>query len=261
MTIDQMTRRVRSFGATDSIARIRWAKALGVGGVLAYNWWVVILFFPRLTPSVNGFFSDLEANGQPHAGLLSDADVVAGVAMVGALLLRGSRGGGGVRREWKWLVAFALCGAVGGRYPYACAEGLSAACRHLEWHLQLPAHHYVHVVTGIAEFALVTGAAVIAMRRTRHDGSVESGIYRGVVGLLIVAYPLLGLVYLTDRLGLFVEPIFFVTFSLVFLTEVYEPIRRTPLSGLTSGGDREGPVINDLHRGVDVGRNLRFCPA
>ena len=103
--------------------------------------------------------------------LMSDADMAAGMLMVAALLVRGSARPHGVRREWKWMVAFAVAGAVGGRFPYACSEGLSAACRALEWHLQLPLHHYIHVVSGIAEFATLTTAAVIAMRRTRNDGT------------------------------------------------------------------------------------------
>ncbi len=194
-----------------------------VAGVLAYNWWVVVPFVPGLMPSVNGFFSDLEATGRPHAGLMSDADLLAGVLMAAALVLRGSRAGGTVRREWKWLVAFAVGGAVGGRYPYACAEGLSATCRQLEWHLQLPIHHYVHVLSGVVEFATLTVAALIAMRRTRGQGTVEARVYAGLVKVLAIGYPFLGLVYLTDRLGTLVEPVFFVTFSAMMLVEVFEP--------------------------------------
>jgi hypothetical protein len=204
------------------------AKTLGVAGVVAYNWWVIVPFVPGLMPSVNGFSSDLEATGRPHAGLMSDADMVAGVLMVAALLLRGSMAAHGRRREWKWMVAFAVAGAVGGRYPYACAEGLSATCRQLEWHLKLPIHHYVHVVSGICEFVTLTVAAVIAWRRTRHDGTRQSRIYSGVVTTLLVGYPLLGLVYLTDRLGTLVEPVFFVAFSVMVLAELFEPIRTGP---------------------------------
>jgi len=40
---------------------------------------------------------------------------------------------------------------------------------------------------------------------------------------LLVAYPLLGASYLTDRLGALVEPIFFVCFSAMVLAELYEP--------------------------------------
>jgi hypothetical protein len=207
-------------------ARLTAAKVLGVTGVVLYNWWVVVPFVPGLMPSVNGFFSDLEATGRPHAVLMSDADLTAGILLVAALLLRGSTAPTGVRREWKWMVAFAAAGAIGGRYPYACSEGLSATCRQLEWHLQLPLHHYVHVVSGIAEFATLTAAAFLAMRRTRHDGTRESRAYRAVVVTLVAGYPLLGLVYLTDRLGTLVEPIFFVAFSAMVLTELFEPIGR-----------------------------------
>ncbi|HEY5098015.1 MAG TPA: DUF998 domain-containing protein [Acidimicrobiales bacterium] len=206
--------------------RLAAGRTLGVAGVLAYNWWVVVPFVPGLMPSVNGFFSDLEATGRPHASLMSDADLAAGVLLAAALLLRGSTAAHAVRREWKWLLAFALAGAVGGRYPYACSEGLSATCRQLEWHLQLPVHHYVHVASGIAEFATLTVAAVIAMRRTRNDGTPESQVYAGVVTTLVLGYPLLGAVYLTDRHGTLVEPIFFVAFSVMVLTELFEPIGR-----------------------------------
>jgi hypothetical protein len=207
----------------DHVARLTAAKVLGVAGVVAYNWWVVVPFVPGLMPSVNGFFSDLEATGRPHAGLMSDADFASGVLMVAALLLRGSLARNGIRKEWKWMVAFAVAGAVGGRYTYACSEGLSAACRSMEWRLQLPIHHYVHVFSGIAEFATLTAAVLIARRRTRHETTRESAVYRWVLRSLLVGYPLLGLVYLTDRLGTLVEPIFFVAFSVMVLTELFEP--------------------------------------
>ena len=56
-----------------------------------------------------------------------------------AALLFGGRAPDTVRRkEWKWMLAFAFAGAIGGRFPYACSEGLSATCRAMEWQLQLP---------------------------------------------------------------------------------------------------------------------------
>ncbi len=225
----------------EAAVRLAGAKVAAVAGVLAYNWWVVVPFVPGLMPSANGFFSDLEATGRPHAALMSDADMVAGVLLATALVLRGSFAAGGPRREWKWLVAFAIAGAVGGRFPYACSEGLSATCRQLEWHLQLPIHHYVHVVSGIAEFATLTTAAVIAMRRTRASGAPAARMYTALVEVLAVGYPLLGLVYLTDRLGTFVEPIFFIAFSAMILTEVFESVgdrRDGGQSGQSSWAER-----------------------
>ena len=223
----------------DDATRVRLAKVLGVAGVLAYNWWVVVPFVPGLMPSANGFFSDLEATGRPHAALMSDADLAAGILVTVALLLRGSTSRHGVRRDWKWMVAFAVAGAVGGRYSYACAEGLSQTCRQMEWHLQLPVHHYVHVASGIAEFATMTTAAVIAMRRTRHEGTVEARAFAAVVVTFVVGYPLLGLVYLTDRLGTLVEPIFFLAFSAMVVIELFEPIGGH--EALSSGATRGGP--------------------
>ncbi len=175
--------------------------------------------------------------------------MAAGVLMVVALLLRGPSARHGVRREWKWMVAFAVAGAVGGRFPYACSEGLSATCRTLEWHLQLPPHHYIHVVSGILEFGTLTTAAVIAMLRTRHEGTLESRLYAGIVRVLAVSYPFLGLVYITDRLGTLVEPIFFVAFSAMLLVEIFEPTGKevAPMSwpervaARADGGEGSGP--------------------
>jgi len=234
------------------------AKVLAVAGVVAYNWWVVVPFVPGLMPTVNGFFSDLEATGRPHAGLMSEADMAAGILLAAALLLRGSAGPHGARREWKWMVAFAVAGAVGGRFPYACSEGLSAACRTQEWNLQLPLHHYIHVVSGIAEFATLTVAAVIAMRRTRNDGTPEAHIYSGLVKALIVGYPILGLVYITDRLGTLVEPVFFIAFSVMLLTEVFEPKGRTRATPtwadrVVSRGPRAMALAQDSPRSASPG--------
>lgn len=210
--------------ANETAVRVVAARTIAVAGVIAYNWWVVVPFVPGLMPSVNGFFSDLEATGRPYSSWMSDADIVAGVLLVSALLMRGSRAQGGPRREWTWMVAFAAAGAVGGRFPYACSEGLSATCRQMEWHLQLPVHHYIHVVSGIAEFATLTVAAVIAMRRTRASGAAIAPLYAGLVKALIIGYPLLGAVYISDRLGTMVEPIFFIVFSVMVLAEVFEPL-------------------------------------
>lgn len=223
LTLPTRVRAPRS--AEHSSEALTAAKVLAVAGAAAYNWWVVVPFVPGLLPSINGFFSDLEVNGRPHAAQMSDADLAAGVFMLAALLLRGSASDNAPRREWKWVVVFAVAGAVGGRYSYACSEGLSATCRSLEWHLQLPVHHYVHIASGIVEFAALTTAAVMAMVRTRGDGTLEARFYAAVVKVLAVCYPLLGLVYLTDRLGILVEPIFFIVFSAVVLAEVFEPTR------------------------------------
>ena len=121
---------------------------------------------------------------------------------------------------------FAVAGAVGGHYGYACPEGLSAACRSAEWHLKLPLHHYLHVISGIIEFAAMTTAVYVAWKRTREDsGWVATGVKATAITMLI-GYPLLAVAYLTDRFGAFVEPIFFVCFSVMVAIELFEPRRR-----------------------------------
>lgn len=207
-------------------ARVDLARALGIGGVIAYNWWAAVPFVPGLMTSHNEFFSDLEVPGLRDADLMQRADLLAGVVMLVALLMRGGSGRHGARREWKWLLAFAAAGAIGGRFPYVCSEGLSATCRSLEWHLELPLHHYIHVVSGIAEFLFLTVAVIVAVRRTRGEMTWEARAFRTILGVLVVGYPLLGFVYLSDRWGAFVEPIFFVCFSAMIVVSLFEPIVR-----------------------------------
>jgi hypothetical protein len=203
------------------------AVAVGVVGIALYNWWIPVAFDRHLMTSPDELFSDLEATGRPDAALLQHLDLAAGIVLLAALLLRGAVGRTGRRAEWPWLLAFAGAGAVGGQFSYACPEGLSASCRAAEWRLALPHHHYVHVAAGIAEFAFGTVAVYLAWQRTR---SRESGVTRAIRWTgrtMVVAYPLLGVAYLTDRFGAFVEPIFFVCFSVMVLTELVEGVRTT----------------------------------
>lgn len=205
--------------------RILLAQFLGLVGIVLYNWWVYVVVATNLLTSTNGFFSDLEATGQPDASLFQHVDLAAGVVMFAALLLRGPWGPDEKRREWKWLLLFALAGAISGHYAYACPEGLSAACRSAEWHLRLPLHHYVHVISGIFEFAFMTTALIIARKRTKgQNGWVAVGV-KGTGAAMLIGYPLLGIAYLTDRIGSFVEPIFFVSFCVMIAIELLEPSR------------------------------------
>ena len=176
--------------------------------------------------SLDGFFSDLSADGQPHAIVLRRLDLAAATLILVALLLRGSASGDGPRREWRWLVAFAACGMIGARFPYACAEGLDSACRAAERHLDLAPHHYVHMAAGIAEFTTATVAIWLAHRRTRDDRDLEGRVAHLLIVVLVVAYPLLGVAYLGDRLGSLIEPVFFVSFSTMVVLELFEPVTR-----------------------------------
>jgi hypothetical protein len=202
------------------------AQFLGLLGIILYNWWLWVVVATNLLISTDEFFSDLEATGRPDATLFQHFDLAAGLLMLAAFLLRGPWGPRGKRSEWRWLLLFAIAGTVGGHYGYACPEGLSAACRNAEWHLRLPAHHYVHVISGIIEFAAMTTAVVLSWKRTREDPGWVSRAVKGVALVMLIGYPLLGVAYLTDRFGAFVEPIFFVCFSVMVAIELLEPRRR-----------------------------------
>ncbi len=213
--------------ATVADAWAQWrrpvAVIIGIVGIALYNWWLPVALLGRLLTTPNELFSDLEATGRPDASLLQHLDLAAGIVMVVALLLRGRVGPDGRRSEWPWLVAWAVAGAVGGRFSYACPEGLSAACRSAEWRLALPPHHYVHVIAGIVEFAAATVAVYLAWQRTRTRERPTTRTIRWTGRVLVAAYPLLGLSYLTDRLGVFAEPIFFICFSVMAMVELLEP--------------------------------------
>ncbi len=212
------------------IRRLAAARAVGVAGVAVYNWWVVVPFLHGWLSSLDGFFSDLSADGQQHAIVLRRLDLAAAALILVALLLRGPASRDGPRREWRWLVAFAVFGLIGARFPYACAEGLNMACRAAERHLELAPHHYIHMASGVAEFATATMAIWLAHRRTRDDHDLEGRVAYVLVVVLVVAYPLLAVAYLGDRLGSLIEPVFFVTFSTMVVLELFEPVTRAPRS-------------------------------
>ncbi len=214
-------RRVDHYGV-----RLFVAQFLGLAGVVLYNWWVWVVVASNLLVSTDEFFSDLEATGRPDAALFQHLDLAAGIVMFVAFAVRGPWGPLGKRREWRWLLLFAIAGAFGGHYAYACPEGLSAACRSAEWHLRLPLHHYLHVISGVIEFAAMTTAVYLAWKRTReHNDWVARGV-KGVALAMSIGYPLLAVAYLTDRFGAYVEPIFFVCFSVMVAIELLEPRRR-----------------------------------
>jgi Protein of unknown function (DUF998) len=219
-----------AYADTTSVsATASWRRPAGIAvGLLwlaLYNWWIPVAFDRHLMSSPDELFSDLEASGRPDASLLQHLDLAAGIVLIAALVLRGSLGRTGRRSEWPWMVAFAVAGAVGGQFSYACPEGLSASCRAAEWRLALPHHHYVHVAAGIAEFIFGTVAVYLAWQRTRPKETAVTRTVRWTGRVMVVAYPILGLAYLTDRFGAFVEPIFFMCFSAMVLAELFETDR------------------------------------
>jgi len=232
---EQRAGRDRGDGASHEW-RLGASEVVGVAGLVLYNWWVVVPFVHGMLPSDNGFFSDIEASGLPHATLLQHLDLLSGVLLLAALALRGSLGRQYRGREWGWLVGFAVAAGAGGKFSYACSSGLSAVCRAQERRLQLPLHHYVHMLSGVLEFATITTAVFLAARRTRGQRTGSARVYRSVLRLFYVAYPLLALAYLTDRLGAFIEPVFFLSFTVVIITHLFG-------AGLNDGGIGADPGI------------------
>jgi hypothetical protein len=224
--------------------RLSASEVVGIAGLALYNWWVVVPFVHGMLPSANGFFSDIEASGLPHASLLQHLDLLSGVLLLAALALRGSAGRQYRGREWGWLVGFAIAAGAGGKFSYACPEGLSAVCRAQERNLQLPAHHYIHILSGILEFVTITVALILAVRRTHEQRTWPARVYRSVLRLFYLAYPLLGLAYLTDRLGALIEPVFFISFTVLIITHLFEggvnvgPTRAELRSRRTTSTDR-----------------------
>ena len=81
--------RTRISGSSVVSLRQEVSLALGLVGVVAYNWWVLVPFRRGLMTSVNGFFSDLEVSGHPDAGLMSHLDVAAGLLIALSLVVAG----------------------------------------------------------------------------------------------------------------------------------------------------------------------------
>ncbi len=179
-------------------------------GLLLYNWWALVAITGWL-PSLDSLFSEVSADGQPHSVLLQRLDVVAGAFLVAALVLRGPLGSSRPARVARaGLLAWAAAAGIGGLVPFACAPTTAEGCRYAERHLQLAAHHYLHVVTGVAEF-VGASAAIVAARRIEPLARLG----RALTVVLAVAYPVLGAAYLAERLGSLVEPVFFVAFSVI----------------------------------------------
>jgi len=207
----------------------------GVGGLLAYNWWVLVPLKPGLMTSPNELFSNLEITGQPYAAAMQHADVLAGVLLLTAFLAAGRRSFAAGRRDWLAMMAFAAAGLAGGLFPEVCADGINAVCRSREWHFELPLSQYVHIVAGIFEFAAITIALFIAMRRTRGSQAHTARVYRRLWQGALVCYPLLGLAYLLNRMGGVMEAVFFVGFTFTVVTQIAERTSHRVSPVLTAG--------------------------
>jgi hypothetical protein len=215
------------------------AWVLGLTGLAAYNWWLLVPLKPGLMSSPDELFSNLEVTGQPYATLMQHADVASGLLLLAAFAVAGHSATRSGRREWLALLGFAVAGSLGGLFPEVCADGVSAVCHRLEWRFELPASQYIHMAAGIAEFAALTIALLCAWRRTRDSGGRVPAVYRALALGALIAYPLLGAAYLFDRLGGVMEGVFFAGFTVMVVTELAE---RTSLSRRSANLSRPGQL-------------------
>jgi len=205
-------------------ARRALAWTLTVAGLAAYNWWVLVPLKPGLMASPDELFSNLEISGQPYASAMQHSDLLSGLLLAGALLILG-RGLPALRKDWLAMLVFAAAGAAGGIFPEVCADGINAVCRSKEWRFELPVSQYLHMAAGIVEFAAITVALLIALRRTRGSQAVTARVYRRLWQGALICYPLLGLAYLVNRMGGVMEAVFFAGFTVMVLTQIAERTR------------------------------------
>lgn len=200
----------------------------GVAGLLVYNWWVLVPFSHGLMSSPDELFSNLEVTGQPYAIAMQRADVTAGVLLLLAFLLAGSVPS--ARREWLGMVTFAMAGVIGGLFPQVCADAVNHACMNAERHFQLAASQYVHDGSGVIEFAGITLALWLAIRRTRSDNTRTARGYRLLGWAALAGYPVLGVSYLFNIYGGIIEAVFFIGFTAMVLLQLAERLSRHELS-------------------------------
>jgi Protein of unknown function (DUF998) len=202
------------------------ARILAVAGLLAYSWWILVPLKHGLMTSPDELFSNLEITGQPYAAVMQHADLVSGVLLLAAFLAAGHRRIAASRGDWLAMMVFALAGTAGGIFPEVCADGINAVCRQQELHFQLPLNQYLHMGAGVVEFAAITTALVLAIRRTRGSHARAARLYNWLGLAALACYPLLGLAYLVNRMGGVMEAVFFTGFTVMVATQIAERTAR-----------------------------------
>jgi len=197
--------------------------------------------------SPSELFSNLEVTGQPYATVMQRADITAGVLLLLAFVLAGSRTVEGGRREWLGMVVFAMAGAIGGLFPQVCADAINHSCMSAEWHFQLAASQYVHDGSGVIEFAGITLALLLAARRTRGERTASAIGYRILGWGAVVGYPALGVSYLFDVYGGIVEAVFFIGFTVIVLIQLAERLRGHQLWSDHNGGAEAIPLAEERY--------------
>lgn len=89
-------------------ARIASARILGIAGVAAYNWGLLVPLKPGVMTSPDELFSNLEVTGRPYATGMQHADIAAGLLLVAAFWAAGHSTSLAGRREWLSMLGFAI---------------------------------------------------------------------------------------------------------------------------------------------------------
>ena len=208
----------------DSVeATIAWLSA--IGGLLAYNWWVLVPLKPGLLRSPDEFFSNLEVAGQPYATVMQHLDVLSGLLILAAFAMAGfaayatATGSGSAyrlrdRRADRRPVSAGLRGRGQRRL-----HGRRAA-------FPVPLTQYVHDGAGIVEFVGITLALLLAVRRTSSQRTATASTYRALAIGAAVMYPVLGLTYMINKLGAVIEGVFFAGFAVMVVVQIHERLAR-----------------------------------
>jgi hypothetical protein len=224
----ESSQEIRQARLTQWKRTIAWLSA--IGGLLAYNWWVLVPLKPGLLRSPDEFFSNLEVAGQPYATIMQHLDVLSGLLILAAFAIVGFASVRNGHREWLGMIVFAIAGLIGGLFPQVCEDGVSVACMDAERHFQLPLTQYVHDGAGIVEFVGITLALLLAVRRTRSQRTVTARTYRALAVGAAVMYPILGLTYMINKLGAVVEGVFFAGFTVMVVAQIHERLAARRLS-------------------------------
>ena len=114
---------------------------------------------------------------------------------------------------WWYGVMWALGGLFEGIFPMQCASTPDKACGKAELRFTLPVHHYLHIGLGVLEFAGGSFMILKAWRTPALGWLARLG--RVMSGWLLVIYPLIGLTFFTKKWQGIMEPVFFVTFTVI----------------------------------------------
>lgn len=192
-----------------------------VMGLLLFNWWIALPAFVPASGMFDRLISDATATGAPNADLLRWIEAIGAVLLLVALFVRGPLDGNSrVRRDWWCVVGLVVFEMVGAVFVEACESGTDRECFDRELALELPWHHYLHIVAGVAEWSLAVLAALYGWRRLR--GTARGRVYAAMLVYGAVILVPLAVTFVTHRLFSAVEFTIYAAFSTIIVLVVSE---------------------------------------